>query len=153
MGRLIFVSFGLLVVFLSLSGTGADCPSDWSSYEGHCYRVFQKEMTWEEAEKFCTQQHKESHLVSFHSSEEVDFVVSMAWPILKYDFVWIGLNNIWHECMVEWIDGTRLSHNAWITESECIAAKTADNQWLSRPCSRAYNVVCKFQAQSENPAE
>nr|Q9YI92.1 RecName: Full=Snaclec mamushigin subunit beta; Flags: Precursor [Gloydius blomhoffii]BAA34425.1 mamushigin beta [Gloydius blomhoffii] len=145
MGRFIFLSFGLLVVFVSLSGTGADCPSDWSSYEGHCYRVFQKEMTWEDAEKFCTQQRKESHLVSFHSSEEVDFVVSMTWPILKYDFVWIGLNNIWNECMVEWTDGTRLSHNAWITESECIAAKTTDNQWLSRPCSRTYNVVCKFQ--------
>nr|ANN23917.1 C-type lectin 1 [Crotalus tzabcan] len=148
MGRFIFVSFGLLVVAISLSGTGAGfcCPLGWSSYEGHCYKIFKQAMTWADAEKFCTQQHKGSHLVSFHSSEEVDFVISMTWPMLKLDLVWIGLSNIWNECRLEWTDGTRLDYKAWSAESECIIAKTTDNQWLSRPCSRTQKVVCKFQA-------
>uniref|UniRef100_A0A6B2FAF0 C-type lectin domain-containing protein n=1 Tax=Bothriechis nubestris TaxID=1766655 RepID=A0A6B2FAF0_9SAUR len=146
MGRFIFVSFGLLVVFLSLSGTAADCPPDWSSYEGHCYRVFEEQMNWEDAEKFCTQQRKESHLVSFHSSEEVDFVMSLTFPIFKYNFVWIGLSNIWNECRLQWTDGTKVDYKASSAEPECILSKTSDNQWLSRPCSNTEYVVCKFQA-------
>nr|AEJ31973.1 C-type lectin 7 [Crotalus adamanteus] len=148
MGRLVFVSFGLLVVFLSLSGTGAGfcCPLGWSSYEGHCYRVFQQKMTWEDAEQFCAEQHKGSHLVSFHSSEEVDFVISMTWPMLRYDFVWIGLSNIWNECRLEWTDGAKVDYKAWSRELECIVSKTTDNQWLSMHCSKTHNLVCKFQA-------
>uniref|UniRef100_A0A194ATV5 C-type lectin 14a n=1 Tax=Sistrurus miliarius barbouri TaxID=8759 RepID=A0A194ATV5_SISMB len=146
MGRFIFVSFGLLVVFLSLSGTGADCPSDWSSYEGHCYRVFQQRMNWEDAEKFCAQQRKESHLVSFRSSEEVDFLVSITYPILKAHLVWIGMSNVWNECRLEWTDGTKVDYKEWSEEPECIISKTTDNQWLSTPCSRTYSFVCKFQA-------
>uniref|UniRef100_A0A194AQQ0 C-type lectin 1a n=1 Tax=Agkistrodon piscivorus TaxID=8715 RepID=A0A194AQQ0_9SAUR len=148
MGRFIFVSFGLLVVFLSLSGTGAAfcCPLGWSSYEGHCYKVFQKEMTWADAEKFCTQQHTGSHLVSFHSSEEVDFVVSKTYPILGADFIWIGLSNVWNQCRLEWSNGAKLDYNAWSEESECIASKTVGNQWWSRSCNMTRNVACKFQA-------
>uniref|UniRef100_A0A194AS24 C-type lectin 14b n=1 Tax=Sistrurus miliarius barbouri TaxID=8759 RepID=A0A194AS24_SISMB len=146
MGRFLFVSFSLLVVFLSLSGTGADCPSDWSSYEGHCYRVFQQRMNWEDAEKFCAQQRKESHLVSFRSSEEVDFLVSITYPILKAHLVWIGMSNVWNECRLEWTDGTKVDYKEWSEEPECIISKTTDNQWLSTPCSRTYSFVCKFQA-------
>ncbi|XP_039174583.1 snaclec 1 isoform X4 [Crotalus tigris] len=141
MGRFICVSFGLLVVFLSLSGTGAGfcCPLGWSSYEGHCYRVFQQEMTWEDAEKFCTQQHKGSHLVSFRSSEEADFLVSITYPVLKADLVWTGLRDIWNKCKLEWSDGTKLDYKAWSEESECIISKT------SHHCHRSsgfFFVVC-----------
>nr|Q5FZI5.1 RecName: Full=Snaclec trimecetin subunit beta; Flags: Precursor [Protobothrops mucrosquamatus]AAW69916.1 trimecetin beta-chain precursor [Protobothrops mucrosquamatus] len=144
MGRFIFVSFGLLVVFLSLSGTAADCPSDWSSFRRYCYQVFQQKMNWEDAEKFCTQQHRGSHLVSFHSSEEVDFVVSKTLPILKANFVWMGLSNVWNECAKEWSDGTKLDYKAWSGQSDCITSKTTDNQWLSMDCSSKRYVVCKF---------
>uniref|UniRef100_T1DJZ7 C-type lectin 4 n=1 Tax=Crotalus horridus TaxID=35024 RepID=T1DJZ7_CROHD len=146
MGRFIFVSFGLLVVAVSLTGTGAGfcCPLGWSSYEGHCYRVFQQKMTWDDAEKFCTQQHKGSHLVSFQSSEEVDFV--MTGPMLELDLVWIGLSNIWNECTLEWTNGNKVDYKAWSAEPECIVSKTTDKHWFSRPCSKAHKVVCKFQA-------
>uniref|UniRef100_A0A1L8D631 BATXCTL26 n=1 Tax=Bothrops atrox TaxID=8725 RepID=A0A1L8D631_BOTAT len=144
MGRFIFVSFGLLVVAVSLSGTGADCPPDWSSYERHCYRVFQRKMNWADAERWCAQQYKESHLVSFHSSEEVDFVVSLTYPILKASFVWTGLSNIWKECRLEWSDGTKVNYKAWGSGSQCVASKTTDNQWWSRDCTDLQYFVCKF---------
>uniref|UniRef100_A0A6B2F273 C-type lectin domain-containing protein n=1 Tax=Bothriechis nigroviridis TaxID=88079 RepID=A0A6B2F273_BOTNI len=142
MGRFILVSFGLLVVFLSLSGTRADCPPDWSSYEGHCYRVFEEQMNWEDAEKFCTEQHKGSNLVSFRSSEELDFVVS----IFKFDLFWMGLRDIWNKHRFQWSDGTKVNYKAWSAESECIVCRATDNQWLSKDCSSTFNVVCKFQA-------
>nr|AAQ11362.1 convulxin subunit b [Crotalus durissus terrificus] len=147
MGRFIFVSFGLLVVFLSLSGSEAGfcCPSHWSSYDRYCYKVFKQEMTWADAEKFCTQQHTGSHLVSFHSTEEVDFVVKMTHQSLKSTFFWIGANNIWNKCNWQWSDGTKPEYEEWHEEFECLISRTFDNQWLSAPCSDTYSFVCKFE--------
>uniref|UniRef100_A0A1L8D654 BATXCTL20 n=1 Tax=Bothrops atrox TaxID=8725 RepID=A0A1L8D654_BOTAT len=145
MGRFIFVSFGLLVVFLSLSGTAADCPPDWSSYEGSCYKVFKEKMTWADAERFCTLQQRHSHLVSFHSSEEVDFVMTLTFPILKYDFVWIGLSNVWNLCDRRWSDDADLDYKPWSEEPECVVSKSTDNQWLSFPCTRLQYFVCEFE--------
>nr|UMW88260.1 C-type lectin [Vipera transcaucasiana] len=145
MGRFISVSFGFLVVFLSLSGTEADqdCLPGWSFYEGHCYRVFMKDMNWADAEKFCRKQVSGGHLVSFHSSEEVDFMISLAYPLLIADLVWIGLSDFWKECNWEWSDGVQLDYKAWSDEPNCFTAKTTDNQWIRRDCSRTYNFVCK----------
>nr|B0VXV1.1 RecName: Full=Snaclec 2; AltName: Full=C-type lectin isoform 2; Flags: Precursor [Sistrurus catenatus edwardsi]ABG26986.1 C-type lectin isoform 2 [Sistrurus catenatus edwardsi] len=141
MGRFIFVSFSLLVVFLSLSGTGAHCPSGWYTYEGHCYRVFQQNMTWEDAEKFCTQQYEKSHLVSFRSSEEVDFLVSL----LKVDLFWMGRRDIWNERRLQWSDGTKVDYKDWRAKPECIVCRATDNHWLSTSCSETHNVICKFE--------
>nr|AMB36339.1 C-type lectin snaclec-2 [Vipera ammodytes ammodytes] len=143
MGRFISVSFGFLVMFLSLSGTGADCPSDWSSYEGHCYKVFKEEMNWEDAEKFCTEQASGGHLLSLKSTEEVDFMTSLVFPILKFDLIWIGLSNLWRDCHWGWTDGVKLDYKAWSDKPNCYVAKTIDYQWLRVDCSRTYNFICK----------
>uniref|UniRef100_A0A1W7RJZ6 C-type lectin 3 n=1 Tax=Agkistrodon contortrix contortrix TaxID=8713 RepID=A0A1W7RJZ6_AGKCO len=151
MGRFIFMSFGLLVVFLSLCGTAADCPSGWSSYEGHCYKLFIQKFQWAHAEKFCTLQHTGSHLVSFHSSEEVDFVAALIYPNVKASFIWMGLSNIWNECNWQWSDGARLDYKAWSEQSDCIGFRTNFRQgyiteWLSTSCYLTNYVLCKFQA-------
>uniref|UniRef100_A0A6B2F7N8 C-type lectin domain-containing protein n=1 Tax=Bothriechis nubestris TaxID=1766655 RepID=A0A6B2F7N8_9SAUR len=146
MGRLIFVSFGLLVVFLSLSGTGADCPSGWSSYEGHCYRVFEEEMNWADAENVCTQQHTGGHLVSFHSTEEADFVVQLASQIFDYAIFWMGLSNLWNKCNWQWSDAAMLKYEAWAEESYCAYFDTTDNQWSTISCRRMAFFACEFQA-------
>uniref|UniRef100_A0A1L8D6C9 BATXCTL21 n=1 Tax=Bothrops atrox TaxID=8725 RepID=A0A1L8D6C9_BOTAT len=151
MGRFIFVSFGLLVVFLSLSGTGADCPSDWSSYEGSCYKLFRQELKWADAERLCTLQHTRSHLVSFHSSEEVNFVASIIYPSLRASFVWMGLSDVWNECNWRWSDGAKLDYKAWGEVSECVGFRTNFNQgyiteWLSTSCFLSNYVLCEFEA-------
>nr|1UOS_B Chain B, CONVULXIN BETA [Crotalus durissus terrificus]1UOS_D Chain D, CONVULXIN BETA [Crotalus durissus terrificus] len=125
---------------------GFCCPSHWSSYDRYCYKVFKQEMTWADAEKFCTQQHTGSHLVSFHSTEEVDFVVKMTHQSLKSTFFWIGANNIWNKCNWQWSDGTKPEYKEWHEEFECLISRTFDNQWLSAPCSDTYSFVCKFEA-------
>nr|APB93444.1 snaclec-7 [Vipera ammodytes ammodytes] len=143
MGRFISVSFSFLVVFLSLSGTGADCPSDWSSHEGHCYKVFKERKTWEDAEKFCTEQARGGHLISLKSTEEVDFMIKLAYPILKADLVWIGLRDFWRDCHMGWRDHAQLLYKAWSDEPNCFAAKTTDNQWLRRKCNSSQYFVCQ----------
>ncbi|XP_039174600.1 C-type lectin lectoxin-Lei1-like isoform X4 [Crotalus tigris] len=94
MGRLIFVSFGLLVVFLSLSGTGADsdCPSGWSFFDQHCYRVFKQRMTWADAERSCSRKAEGGHLASIQSLAESAYVAQLASSPPRLSNVWIGLS-------------------------------------------------------------
>nr|AMB36341.1 C-type lectin snaclec-4 [Vipera ammodytes ammodytes] len=148
MGRLISISFGLLVVFLSLSGTGADqdCLPGWSYFEKYCYKVFKVKKNWEEAEKFCTEEVKDGHLISLHSNEEVEFMTSLAFPILKYDIVWMGLRNFWRDCPWKWSDDAKLDYKAWSDEPNCYGAKTTDYQWLRWNCNDPRYFVCKSLA-------
>nr|UMK70491.1 C-type lectin 19 [Bitis atropos] len=145
MGRFIFIGFSLLVVFLSLSGTGADqgCPSDWSSHEGYCYKIIKEKKTWADAEKFCAEQVDGGHLVSFQSSAEVDFVVQQTLPIFSHDLIWIGLNDFWRDCNSKWTDGNKVDYYAWNDRPNCFVCKTSDNQWLRWNCNRDQYFVCK----------
>nr|Q9YGN4.1 RecName: Full=Snaclec salmorin subunit B; Flags: Precursor [Gloydius brevicaudus]AAD18056.1 fibrinogen clotting inhibitor B chain [Gloydius brevicaudus] len=145
MGRFIFVSFGLLVVFVSLSGTGADCPSGWSSYEGHCYKLFNQQSQWAHAEKFCTLQHTGGHLVSFHSTEEADFVVKLAFQNFGHGIFWMGLSNVWNQCSWQWSNAAKLKYEAW-AEIYCVYFKSTNNKWRSRACRMEAYFVCEFQA-------
>ncbi|KAM3832807.1 snaclec coagulation factor X-activating enzyme light chain 1 [Vipera latastei] len=146
MGRFISISFGLLVVFLALSGTEADfdCPSDWVSYDQHCYKAFNDLKNWTDAEKFCTEQNKGSHLVSLHSSEETDFVVNLISQTLQYPAAWIGLGNMWKECRTEWSDGGNVKYKALAEESYCLIIITHKKGWRSMTCNNMAPVMCKF---------
>nr|P81996.1 RecName: Full=Snaclec echicetin subunit beta [Echis carinatus sochureki]AAB32774.1 echicetin beta subunit=inhibitor of von Willebrand factor and thrombin-glycoprotein Ib binding [Echis carinatus, venom, Peptide, 123 aa] [Echis carinatus] len=123
-----------------------NCLPDWSVYEGYCYKVFKERMNWADAEKFCMKQVKDGHLVSFRNSKEVDFMISLAFPMLKMELVWIGLSDYWRDCYWEWSDGAQLDYKAWDNERHCFAAKTTDNQWMRRKCSGEFYFVCKCPA-------
>uniref|UniRef100_A0A1L8D6F9 BATXCTL28 n=1 Tax=Bothrops atrox TaxID=8725 RepID=A0A1L8D6F9_BOTAT len=151
MGRFIFVSFGLLVVFLSLSGTGADCPSDWSSHEGHCYKHFIKWMNWADAERFCSEQAKGGHLVSIESDGEAAFVAQLV-AENKHSRelnAWIGLSveGKKQPCSSEWSDGSSVSYENWI-EAElktCIGLEedSGFRKWNNLYCEQQIPFVCE----------
>uniref|UniRef100_A0A8C1A1N0 Uncharacterized protein n=1 Tax=Cyprinus carpio carpio TaxID=630221 RepID=A0A8C1A1N0_CYPCA len=48
------------------------CEHGWKKFHGHCYRLFPRRHTWEEAEKDCREH--SSHLTSITSSMEQDFL-------------------------------------------------------------------------------
>nr|Q6T7B5.1 RecName: Full=Snaclec 3; AltName: Full=C-type lectin 3; Flags: Precursor [Bitis gabonica]AAR06853.1 C-type lectin-3 [Bitis gabonica] len=154
MGRLIFLSFGWLVVFLSLSGTGADfqCPSEWSAYGQHCYRAFSDLKTWEDAEKFCTEQEKAGHLVSIQSIQEANFVAQLVSGFISGSpkiYIWIGLRDRRKEqqCSSEWNDGSKVIYVNWREgESQMCQALTKwteFHQWLNTDCAGHYPFICK----------
>uniref|UniRef100_J3SDV4 C-type lectin 4e n=1 Tax=Crotalus adamanteus TaxID=8729 RepID=J3SDV4_CROAD len=165
MGRLVFVSFGLLDVFLSLSGTGADCPSGWSSYEGHCYQIFHVYKTWDDAERFCTEQAKGGHLVSIESSEEADFVAQLVANNVRkgISYIWIGLrvqgeekpepppqsangaSLSFQQCSTKWSDGSSVSYENWsVAESKtCLGLEQDTNhKWVNIYCGQLIPFVC-----------
>uniref|UniRef100_A0A1L8D630 BATXCTL42 n=1 Tax=Bothrops atrox TaxID=8725 RepID=A0A1L8D630_BOTAT len=151
MGRFIFMSFGLLVVFLSLSGTAADCPSDWSSYEGHCYRFFKESKNWADAERFCSEQAKGGHLVSFQSDGETDFVVKLVTKNIQSSdlYAWIGLRvqNKEKQCRSEWSDGSSISYENLVerTVKKCFALEKEQEfiVWVNIYCAQKNPFVCK----------
>uniref|UniRef100_A0A6B2FD68 C-type lectin domain-containing protein n=1 Tax=Bothriechis nubestris TaxID=1766655 RepID=A0A6B2FD68_9SAUR len=154
MGRFIFVSFGLLVVAVSLSGTedGFECPSDWSTYRQYCYKFFQRKMNWPAAEEFCSEQAKGGHLVSIESSEEADFVAQLVAENIKKtnDYVWIGLKveNGGQQCSSKWSDGSSVSYENVVRpySKMCLAMKeeAGFRTWHNVYCGNKHVFMCKF---------
>uniref|UniRef100_T1D6Q8 C-type lectin 4 n=1 Tax=Crotalus horridus TaxID=35024 RepID=T1D6Q8_CROHD len=152
MGRFIFVSFGLLVVFLSLSGTAADCPSGWYTYEGHCYQIFHLFMTWKEAESFCKEQIKGGHLVSIEDSEEADFMAEIVADNMRrtIPYIWIGLRRVQSkekQCSSKWSDGSSVSYENWSVAEfrTCLGLEQDTNyhKWANIFCGQRNPFVCK----------
>uniref|UniRef100_A0A194AS79 C-type lectin 8b n=1 Tax=Sistrurus miliarius barbouri TaxID=8759 RepID=A0A194AS79_SISMB len=154
MGRFIFVSFGLLVVFLSLSGIGADfdCPSGWSAYDQYCYKPFNEVQNWDDAERFCSEQAKGGHLVSIESDGEAAFVAQLVAEKIDRPeiYIWIGLRVQGEEqqCSSEWSDGSSIIYVNWNKgESKmCQGLSRWTNflKWDYTDCQEKNPFVCKF---------
>uniref|UniRef100_A0A194ARX7 C-type lectin 15a n=1 Tax=Sistrurus tergeminus TaxID=8757 RepID=A0A194ARX7_SISTE len=154
MGRFIFVSFGLLVVFLSLSGIGADfdCPSGWSAYDQYCYKPFNEVQNWDDAERFCSEQAKGGHLVSIESDGEAAFVAQLVAEKIDRPeiYIWIGLRVQGEEqqCSSEWSDGSSIIYVNWNKgESKmCQGLSRWTNflKWDYTDCQAKNPFVCKF---------
>uniref|UniRef100_A0A1W7RBC2 Cadam10_CTL-12 n=1 Tax=Crotalus adamanteus TaxID=8729 RepID=A0A1W7RBC2_CROAD len=161
MGRFIFVSFGLLVLFLSLSGTGADsdCPSGWSFFEQHCYRVFKQLKTWEAAERSCSQKAEGGHLASIQSLAESAYVAQLASNPPRLSNVWIGLSGSRKGGNWQWTDGSPFDYQSWkrgqpnnfLSKKYCVALSLFSGylRWKDQPCWFLRYFVCKFQPQIE----
>ncbi|KAI9548483.1 hypothetical protein NQZ68_007339 [Dissostichus eleginoides] len=88
------------------------CPSYWFSFNGRCYKYFNTETTWADAELYCVSQG--GNLVSIHSREEEDFVKFL---IKSSDpaegATWIGLHDIAKERRWMWSDGCAAKYFFW----------------------------------------
>uniref|UniRef100_A0A1L8D636 BATXCTL37 n=1 Tax=Bothrops atrox TaxID=8725 RepID=A0A1L8D636_BOTAT len=154
MGRFIFMSFGLLVVFLSLSGTDTpfECPSDWSTHRQYCYKFFQQKMKWADAERFCSEQAKGGHLVSIESDEETSFLAQLVVPKIQEFtyYVWIGLRaqGKGQQCSSKWSDYSSVSYENMVVPyvKKCFALgkNLGFVQWVNIDCVKKNPFVCKF---------
>ncbi|KAM3833408.1 C-type lectin lectoxin-Lio2-like [Vipera latastei] len=165
MGRFISVSFGLLVVFLSLSGTGADqdCAFDWSSFNGSCYKFFELRKTWEDAEMYCRQEEEGGHLASIHSWNESAYMARLAsnraglLPAISN--VWIGLSDPEENRKWQWSDGSHFLYKSWkrgepnhLWRNEyCVELSLFSGyfRWNGQRCGSMRYFICKFQPQVE----
>ncbi|XP_034091444.1 lactose-binding lectin l-2-like [Gymnodraco acuticeps] len=118
------------------------CPSFWFSFNGRCYKYFNTETTWADAELHCVSQG--GNLVSLHSTEEEDFVqflVESSDP--AEGATWIGLHDMAKERRWMWSDGydwyrgepnnrrgEDCVHNNW------------RGKWNDAPCSDTLPSVC-----------
>nr|7QAJ_A Chain A, Snaclec clone 2100755 alpha [Deinagkistrodon acutus]7QAJ_C Chain C, Snaclec clone 2100755 alpha [Deinagkistrodon acutus]7QAJ_E Chain E, Snaclec clone 2100755 alpha [Deinagkistrodon acutus]7QAJ_G Chain G, Snaclec clone 2100755 alpha [Deinagkistrodon acutus] len=130
----------------------ADCPPGWSSYDLYCYQGFNGPQTWDDAERFCTEQAKGGHLVSISDSGEADFVGQLITQNISRPeyYVWTGLRDRRSEqqCNPEWNDGSSIIYTNWDSgESEmCQAFSRWTNfrEWMNTNCQQKNPFVCKF---------
>nr|Q6T7B7.1 RecName: Full=C-type lectin 1; Short=CTL; Flags: Precursor [Bitis gabonica]AAR06851.1 C-type lectin-1 [Bitis gabonica] len=115
MGRFIFISFGLLVVFFFLSGAkGSTCPFHWLPMYGLCYKIFDKLKTWNDAEMFCRKYKPGCHLASLHSKRDsIEFAEYISDYRKGWGNVWIGMWGRKEGLTCEWTDGSSTTYVAW----------------------------------------
>ncbi|XP_029142076.1 C-type lectin lectoxin-Thr1-like [Protobothrops mucrosquamatus] len=113
MGRFSFVSLGLLVVVISISGVKG-CANGWLSMNGFCYKVNGEAKSWPDAEAFCRQFDSCCDLASIHSVEESDELGQYVSENLKTGSnVWIGLYDAQKNRVWEWTDRSCSNYLAW----------------------------------------
>ncbi|XP_039517105.1 neurocan core protein [Pimephales promelas] len=122
------------------------CEHGWKKFHGHCYRVFPRRHTWEDAEKDCREH--SGHLTSITSSLELDFLNG-----LGHENVWIGLNDRTVEEDFQWTDGTDVVFENWRENQpdnffaggeDCVVMITReDGKWNDVPCNYNLPYICK----------
>ncbi|XP_056302092.1 neurocan core protein [Danio aesculapii] len=122
------------------------CEHGWKKFHGHCYRLFPRRHTWEDAEKACREH--SSHLTSSTSSMEQDFLNG-----LGHENVWIGLNDRTVEEDFQWTDGLDVVYENWRENQpdnffaggeDCVVMITReDGKWNDVPCNYNLPYICK----------
>ncbi|XP_030630544.1 neurocan core protein [Chanos chanos] len=122
------------------------CEHGWRKFHGHCYRLFPRRHTWEDAEKDCREH--SGHLTSVTSTLEQDFLNS-----LGHDNVWIGLNDRTVEDDFQWTDNMDLVYENWRENQpdnffaggeDCVVMiSREDGKWNDVPCNYNLPYICK----------
>ncbi|XP_015681994.1 C-type lectin lectoxin-Thr1-like [Protobothrops mucrosquamatus] len=156
MMHFLFVSLNLLLV--ALSGVkSCCCPHDWLPMNRLCYKVFDDQKNWNDAEMFCRKQKPGCHLASLHSIEDSADVAEYVSDYLKSGSnVWIGLNDPKKQRIWQWTDRSRTSYVTWnpgepnnLRNNEyCVELwnRSGYTKWNDENCasSRSFLCECRF---------
>ncbi|XP_032077963.1 C-type lectin mannose-binding isoform-like [Thamnophis elegans] len=155
MGQFLFVSLGLLVVALSLRGVkGSCCPPSWLPINELCYKVFEEQKNWEDAEMFCRKHKPGCHLASIHGQEESDDLAKHLTAHLRTKTdVWIGLHDPNKTRTWEWSDRSHPNYFNWNTgepnnaggNEYCVQlrAQSGFKNWNDIRCDIIFPFICQ----------
>ena len=147
------------------------CGADWTlkefNYGTLCYRAFNDALAWPDAEQYCKS--VGGHLVSIHSKEENDFVLTVLDKgVFDDDDFWVGA----HQQPLDsppaqnwtWSDSTPQIYANWSNNEpndnggpgseNCISVYGdavnlggAEGTWNDAPCGDKFEYICKKPAQ------
>lgn len=158
-----FVIFVTTAAFFAT--TAAVCPTEWTPYDGSCYRfVNQYRQRWAEADAECQSAapDKDSHLVVIDSEMENQWVhdwwVSMLSPLsgTGFEYIWLGYTDASAEGDFVWVTGSTSSYINWGgrqpdkgTEANCatMVTKYANDpgKWDDGKCVAKRAYVCEYR--------
>ena len=141
----------------SLSFSSGNCPCAWPQFGTHCYRYFDHQTTWSDAEATCVAEG--GHLASIHSKDENDFIHQLS-NCTQQD-LWIGSHDDDADRHWRWTDSSEWEFAAWARvehtgnwwEQQCGhmfaldgtlgGRRYAGGEWHIVMCSLRYNFVCQ----------
>nr|ABP94090.1 venom C-type lectin galactose binding isoform variant 1 [Demansia vestigiata] len=155
MGRFLLLTLRLLVVAFFLNGANSCCcPQHWLSRNGYCYKVFNDQMSWDDAERFCRKLKPGCHLASLHSKEDaVEFSEYITDTLKVEGHLWIGLRDTKKKDIWEWTDRSRTDFLPWRKNQPdhannnefCveIVRSTGFLQWNDASCTALRGFLCQ----------
>ncbi|KAJ8040403.1 Alpha-N-acetylgalactosamine-specific lectin [Holothuria leucospilota] len=159
----IVVLAAIIVTFSSVAQ--AKCIPKWTHWKGHCYRYeSQSRKNWTVASDDCKKKspHGNGHLVTIHSAAENKFVAGwwkeMLGPLRcrKWQYIWIGLNDIDEEGTFVWRDGSPVTYTNWggnqpdnrFNNSDCatmtVRRPSDPGRWDDGRCFTIRAYVCEY---------
>ncbi|KAJ6650446.1 hypothetical protein lerEdw1_007698, partial [Lerista edwardsae] len=130
------------------------CPREWLKYQGNCYGLFHRNVSWHEAEIECQSYGPGTHLASILTGPET-LIVARYLSTYKHKGVdvWIGLHDTHHNGNWRWTDESPYNHKNWrrgepniLRNSKyCVAlrARTGYGRWINAVCEKAKAYICK----------
>ncbi|XP_031573413.1 C-type lectin lectoxin-Lio2-like isoform X2 [Actinia tenebrosa] len=148
-------SFKLLTVIVIFIKGSNGCAPGWVFFNASCYKLFNDKGTWSEARRGCEAQG--SHLLTFSSAEENDFVYK---TFTKSKSVWIGL----HRNPVDfyWVTGEDLVYKNWIIpngdnpDEKCVEMTdygSYNGKWNDLGCENNLEYICEEEKSREGVFE
>ncbi|XP_077974719.1 uncharacterized protein LOC144430572 [Styela clava] len=124
------------------------CMAGWQKFDGYCYQFQHIELSWNEAETYCNEQHNAT-LASVHSRRENGFLNRLA-----LDYQWIGFNDLDEEAKFVWSDKSPITYKHWRPgqpnsllqdlEHCVVMLYFRSGQWNDVPCHYGIKFTCKM---------
>uniref|UniRef100_A0A914W8T3 Fibrinogen C-terminal domain-containing protein n=1 Tax=Plectus sambesii TaxID=2011161 RepID=A0A914W8T3_9BILA len=147
-----------IIVFLSLVVTISSqaCFPDWRASQvipNKCYYVGAQNLSWSDAEAFCTYTGPKSYLTSIASALEnnnVDAVVISTWSVSGCGQFWIGGNDVNENGNFIWTDGSPWGNATWApgqpdSTQHCVSSTArTTGQWKTEPCGSENCFICEM---------
>lgn len=128
-----------------------ECSTDWTQYGSHCYKVFQVEVSWDDARQECLDLN--SDLASITNIAENSFIKT-AFLLDQTEKIWIGLNDREKEDEFHWSDGTPFNFSSFISSDpkqgrhkNCVLMRN-DGKWFEQTCSLKKHYICKKRGEN-----
>ncbi|XP_039174569.1 C-type lectin lectoxin-Thr1-like [Crotalus tigris] len=121
---------------------------------GLCYKIFDDQKNWNDAEMFCRKYKPGCHLASLHSIDDSDDVAEYVSDYLRSGSnVWIGLNDPKKQRVWQWADRSRTSYLTWKpgepnnagNDEYCVELwnPSGYTKWNDENCASLRSFLCK----------
>ena len=156
--------FNAMLNYISVEG---DCPDEWTSIAGGCYKFLPEKYNWEDAKEACHMLH--GWLVEIESEEQNDAIHDEAKKQDGWKEAWIGLTDEAEEGEWVWSSGQASSFTNWSPGSPSNSKRKANNmqgedcavmniehggpkkpwttpkKWNDGSCPANINVICQYE--------
>ncbi|XP_052254421.1 macrophage mannose receptor 1-like [Dreissena polymorpha] len=134
------------------AGMVLGCNVGWLPYKNNCYRIIRNPSTWQDAQITCGR--NGGTLASILDQNEQNFIQgNLPKPVLSWDGLWIGLNDIAADNFFVWSDGQTVTYTNWNVNEpndfsnrneDCVEMRLDAGRWNDEVCSMVRpGMICK----------